>query len=73
MKCPKCGREMEDGFLEWQNRDNLAWVPKLGLFASLKDGAELLWPTIETFTKSGSRAYICRVCKHVLMEYGELK
>ena len=73
MKCPQCGREMKDGYLKWQCKDNLAWVPELKPFASFKETAELLWPTIQTFTREGSRASICKPCKRVFFEYGDLE
>ena len=73
MKCPKCGREMEDGFLAWNTKHSLDWVPELKAFGFLEKDAELLWPTIDTFTKRGSRASICKICKTVVFEYSELK
>ena len=73
MKCPQCAREMVDGFLVWNDSNSLDWVPELKTFGFLDKDAELLWPTIDTFTKRGSPASICKSCKKVVFEYTELK
>ena len=73
MKCPQCGSEMKDGFLLWGAKNSLDWVPERKAFDFLDKDAEILWPTISTFTKSGSQASICKSCKKVVFEYGELE
>ena len=75
MKCPKCGREMETGFIQWEASDDLAWLPKvlpLGL-AYWKNNAEILWPNTETIGVNAVPASICKSCRTVILEYGELK
>ena len=73
MKCPQCGREMMDGFLTWGSGNSLDWVPELKAFGFLDKDAELLWPTIQSFTKSGGPASICKPCKKVVFEYGDFE
>ena len=75
MKCPKCGREMETGFIQWEASDDLAWVPKvlpLGL-SYWKNNAEILWSNTETIGVNAVPASICKSCRTVILEYGELK
>lgn len=74
MKCPKCSREMEPGFVQWEFNDNLTWVPKvfpLGL-AYWKNDAEILWPNADNIGVNAVPAGICKRCRTVTMEYGEL-
>lgn len=75
MKCPKCGREMEKGYVQWEASDNLAWVPKLlplGL-AYWKNDAEVLWPSADAISVNAAHASICKICRKVILDYGELK
>lgn len=72
MKCPKCGKEMEAGFLQWDSTDCITWVSKLlplG-FSYWKKDAELIHGT----TGIGVNAiptHICKHCKLLLGEYGQ--
>lgn len=72
MKCPKCSRDMEAGYLQWEATESISWVGKLlplGLSYWKKD-AEIIQ------SKSGIGvnaipAHICKPCKLLLGDYGQ--
>lgn len=72
MKCPKCGRDMEQGFLQSDAKIGINWVSKLmpfgvgwwkkdAVYVSVKEGAGVV----------GVPAYICKQCKLLLGDYNE--
>ncbi len=71
MKCPYCGNEMLQGYI--QCRDGVRWTPKLQLVSalsflgrgsvSLENGTEL--------ENQAVYAYNCETCKKVLIDYSE--
>ena len=71
MKCPYCGQEMEQGYI--QCRDGVTWTAKRKPIAALPLGGKD-WVSLANGAAEHSRivfAYRCRDCKKVLIEYLE--
>lgn len=68
MYCPVCGNIMEKGFLQTQQR--ASWVKKKHLFSILpKEGEVLLGNNV--FSSLVLDAYICKLCKKVVIDYSQ--
>ena len=71
MKCPKCGRDMENGFLQSNGVTSpVIWVPKLrplGFGAFSWDAQTVSYP-IGAGTNA-LPACICRACKMIVADY----
>jgi hypothetical protein len=72
MKCPKCSKDMEVGYLQWDYKESVTWVSgllPLGLTYWKKD-SELIQGT-EGIGVNAIPSHICRQCKILLSEYGQ--
>lgn len=74
MRCPKCGREMDKGFLQSDWKNNIEWVSKIlpfGLGYWKEDGVNVSqqMPIGVTATP----AYICKNCKIFVGNYNEIE
>lgn len=68
MKCPYCGEEMEQGFLQGRNR--IAWVKKKHLISTLPKEGEVLLEN-NTFKDFTLTAFICKSCKKIIVDYSD--
>ncbi len=68
MKCPYCGGEMEEGFL--QGADRVAWVKKRHKFSLLPKEGEVLLENnmVKDFLFPAS---ICKACKKIVVDYAD--
>ena len=68
MKCPVCGNEMEQGFLQGGQR--MAWVKAPHKVSLLPNSGEVL---LGNHMIGGLTfcAYICKPCKKVLLDYAD--
>ena len=74
MKCPKCGKEMEAGFLQTDHRETITWVSKLlpmGLGYWKKD-AQIVSDSLGVGVNAVP-ANICKQCKLLLGDYSGKK
>lgn len=72
MKCPKCGKEMESGFLQTDFREVITWVSKLmplGLGYWKKD-AQIVSEDM-AFGVTAIPTHICKHCKLLLGDYSQ--
>lgn len=68
MRCPTCGNEMEPGYIQCGSK--MAWVKSLHKVSLLpKEGEVLLGNNV--FLGLSFEAYICKVCKKVLLDYSK--
>ena len=66
MKCPICEKEMEQGFLQGNQR--VAWVKKRHNFSLLPKQGEILLEN-NNFRAFIFSAWICKSCKKVIIDY----
>lgn len=72
MNCPKCGCEMECGYLQSDHRTGISFVSKLlpfGMGFLQKDALPVAWemkPGINALPAS-----ICRSCRLLIADYSE--
>ena len=66
MKCPTCGNEMENGFVQALRR--MAWVKQQHKVSLLPKNGEVLLGN-NTFSDVTIDAYICKPCKKIVMDY----
>ena len=74
MKCPKCGREMESGFLQCDIDSSIYWVKKLlplGLAFWNKD-TEVISEMLD-HSQNAVPAFICKQCRLVIGDYSQKK
>lgn len=72
MKCPKCGIEMEEGYLKSGDSLGITWVKKvlpLGLDYFKLDTVNI--SDIGTFGEQIAKASICKSCKIFVGDYNE--
>ncbi|NMD42487.1 MAG: hypothetical protein GYA86_04140 [Firmicutes bacterium] len=70
MNCPGCHNEMEPGFL--QGRQRVAWVKKRhGISLNPRQGEVLL--ENNAFKDFLLRAYICKSCQMIIVDYTDKK
>lgn len=71
MKCPYCGKEMEQGFI--QCRDGVSWQKKERLIAALpglaKDSVILARDHGSLLSGAAAIAYHCQTCKKIVIDY----
>jgi hypothetical protein len=65
--CPKCGGELEKGFL--MSNEPLFWDTKTHKFFA--DSGEQLTFKLTRFTYQSLEAYRCKKCQLVMFEYGK--
>jgi uncharacterized protein (UPF0212 family) len=68
MKCPKCGGELEKGFLI--SNESLFWDTKTHKFFAEFSG-EILASKSTRITFQNLEPYRCKNCKLVIFEYGK--
>ena len=68
MKCPTCGQEMEEGFVQSAREIFFAIEPHRFWFKVKK--AEVLLSS-HNWTRPTCIAYLCRNCKKVVINYAE--
>lgn len=66
MKCPICEKEMEQGFLQGNQR--VAWVKKRHKFSLLPKQGEILLEN-NSFCNYIFSAWVCKSCKKVIIDY----
>ena len=72
MNCPKCEREMETGFLQWDAGACITWSGTLlpmGLSYWKKDAEQI--QSTSGFGVSAIPAQICRTCKILIGDYSD--
>lgn len=73
MKCPKCGREMEEGYLQCHGDSSINWVSKVwpfGLGYWKKDGINVAQPM--SVGVNAVPAHICKSCKIFVGDYSDI-
>jgi DNA-directed RNA polymerase subunit RPC12/RpoP len=70
MKCPACGKEMEQGFLQSGNR--IAWTKKIHRISLLPKEGEILLEN-NMISQAIFDAYICKSCKKITIDYSDKK
>ena len=70
MKCPYCGNEMERGVI--QSPHEISWTDKKHFFgrAGFHKGSVVL-SQLSFLTGSAVRAYCCKSCKKVSIDYSD--
>lgn len=66
MKCPVCGREMEQGFLQGNQR--IAWVKRKHSVSVLPREGEVLLEN-KALGSFLFPAWICKECQKVILDY----
>ena len=73
MKCPYCGGEMEQGFI--QCRDGVTWQKKQRLVAAVsglsKDSVILARSQGNPFSGAAAIAHHCQECKKMVIDYAQ--
>ena len=74
MKCPKCGREMETGFLQCNMESPIYWVRKLMPFGLgyWKNDTEIVSEPLN-HGQNAMPAFICKQCRLVIGDYSQKK
>ena len=74
MKCPKCGREMETGFLQCNMDSTICWVRKLMPFGLgyWKNDTEIVSEPLN-HSQNAMPAFICKQCRLVIGDYSQKK
>ena len=67
MKCPYCGREMEQGYLH--GHPQTIWSPKKTRFTTLLGEGDI--PILRGLLTSKTPANACRVCHKIILDYAE--
>lgn len=68
MKCPWCGKEMTDGFINSARQVLFSENPNSPLIFTKAGGDINL--TQHNWTRPSSKAYHCKSCKKVIVDYG---
>ena len=68
MKCPTCGQEMEEGFVQGAREIFFAIEPHRFWFKVKKEEVLL---SSHNWTRPTCVAYLCRNCKKVVIDYAE--
>lgn len=68
MKCPYCGAEMENGYLQCMRR--VAWVKEPHKISLLPKQGEVLLEN-NTFKDCIFTASICKSCKKIVLDYSD--
>lgn len=68
MKCAYCGNEMEQGFLQGNQR--LAWVKKPRKLSLRPKQGEILLEN-NAFSSTVFSACICKSCKKIVVDYSD--
>lgn len=68
MKCPTCGQEMEEGFVQSAREILFAIEPHRFWFKVKKEEVLL---SSHNWTRPTCIAYLCRNCKKVIINYAE--
>ncbi len=68
MKCPTCGQEMEEGFVQSAREIFFAIEPHRFWFKVKKEEVLL---SSHNWTRPTCVAYLCRNCKKVVINYAE--
>ncbi|GKX29295.1 hypothetical protein SH1V18_17750 [Vallitalea longa] len=72
MKCPYCGKEMEQGVI--QSPYEISWDKKKHLFGSAHGRKESIVLSESTMIKGCAViAYLCRECKKIVIDYTDEK
>ena len=74
MNCPKCGKEMEEGYLQSDWKESIGWVSKLlpfGLGYWKKDGINVSKPM--PVGVNAVPTHICKNCKIFVGDYSEVE
>ena len=73
MKCPYCGAEMEQGFI--QCRDGVSWQKKQRLVAAVSslsgDAVVLARSQGNPFSGAAAIAHHCQACKKIVIDYAQ--
>ena len=74
MKCPKCGGEMESGFLQCDMDSSIYWVKKLMPFGLgyWKKDTEIVSEVLN-HRQNAIPACICKQCRVVIGDYSQKK
>ncbi|MDR1536946.1 MAG: PF20097 family protein [Clostridiales bacterium] len=66
MKCPKCGAEMESGWIQGGQR--IIWTPEKHILSLIprSDGRDIEWKR-SYFAIPSAEAHCCRGCGFILM------
>ena len=68
MNCPKCGKEMAEGWLSaggWR----IKWTPKVRSFAGIATGEEeILLQEWNLTGRNDTRACLCRTCMKIVID-----
>lgn len=69
-KCPYCGNDMEQGVI--QSPQEISWKRKASIIgrAQFHEGSVVL-SELNIFKGSKVRAFLCRHCKKVMIDYSE--
>lgn len=70
MKCPTCGQEMEEGFVQCAREIYCTIEPHLFFFKAKKEEGEILLSS-HNWTRPTCVAYICHNCQKVVIDYAE--
>lgn len=68
MKCPVCSKDMEQGFMQGNQR--AAWVKNKHTMSILPREGEVLLES-KTFDSFLFTAWICKDCKKVVVDYSD--
>lgn len=68
MECPICGKEMEQGFIQGNQR--VAWVKSKHKISILPQEGEVLLDN-KTFGSLLFTAWICKDCEKILLDYSD--
>lgn len=68
MKCPKCGREMEPGYLT-AGGYRILWTDRERRWSNLRGARDVLLQGMTLTGKNRVSAWICRDCRRVVAEY----
>lgn len=66
MNCPVCGKEMEPGFVQTNQR--AAWVKKPHALTLMPKDGEILLDN-KLFSSCSFPGWICRECKKIVLDY----
>ncbi len=68
MRCPVCGKEMEQGFMQGNQR--VAWVKSKHKVSILPRKGEVLLEN-KAFNSFLFAAWICKSCQKILVDYSD--
>ncbi len=69
VKCPYCGADMEEGVI--QSSQEIAWLKEKAIVGAswLNEGAVQLAPFPALKGRAAVRAWLCRDCRKVIIDY----